>query len=292
MSQGNSLSFGVEVVSASKKLSSPTGQNLANATTRTLAPSMGALAYDSGVNKLYYGSIDAWNIAGATGTTGLGATGMTGLGATGHTGMGATGNTGQPGLVSVGPFSTGTNPNAASISSQVLTLYSADPTNPGAVNTTGQTFSGTKTFNDGIIVQPSVTVGVGNIFNEYCGKTYSMQAWTGAFSVSQNLAVLRFDKTAMIAPGYTVSTLGGPGGIGTFSQILPVEFRPGTAGRGGQCPVIDNGTVKTGYFLVSTAGVITVGAGVDGSSPPTLVGFTAGGGNTGILDCVMTYSLF
>jgi hypothetical protein len=106
------------------------------------------------------------------------------------------------------------------------------------------------------------------------------------------LAVLRFDKTAMIAPGYTVSTLGGPGGIGTFSQILPVEFRPGTAGRGGQCPVIDNGTVKTGYFLVSTAGVITVGAGVDGSSPPTLVGFTAGGGNTGILDCVMTYSLF
>jgi hypothetical protein len=94
MSQGNSSSFGKEVLSASQKLSSPTGQNLTNATTRTLSPSMGAIAYGSDTNLLYYGSVDTWNVAGMTGSTGLGATGMTGLGATGMTGRGATGMTG------------------------------------------------------------------------------------------------------------------------------------------------------------------------------------------------------
>ena len=109
MSQGNSSSFGKEVISASQRLSSPTGQNLQDDVLRTLAPSMGAIAYGSDTNYLYYGSIDQWNIAGmtgiqgSTGQTGLGATGI--QGSTGQTGLGATGiqgNIGQTGLGATG----------------------------------------------------------------------------------------------------------------------------------------------------------------------------------------------
>jgi hypothetical protein len=102
MSQGNSSSIGKEVISASQRLSSPTGQNLTDATTRTLSPSMGAIAYGSDSNLLYYGSVDTWNVAGMTGSTGLGATGSTGRNATGSTGLGATGNTGMTGLGATG----------------------------------------------------------------------------------------------------------------------------------------------------------------------------------------------
>jgi hypothetical protein len=103
MSQGNSSSFGKEVISASQRLSGPIGQNLTNDTSRTLAPSMGAIAYGSDDNLLYYGSVDAWNVAGMTGAGGAtGNTGQTGLGATGNTGMtgiGATGRTGMTGQI-------------------------------------------------------------------------------------------------------------------------------------------------------------------------------------------------
>jgi hypothetical protein len=114
MSQGNISSFGGEVISASKRLSSPTGQNLENATARTLAPSMGAVAYDSGVNKLYYGSIDTWYVVGATGTAGLASsTGATGFASTGNTGLGATGlgNTGATGLGNTGATGLGNTGN-------------------------------------------------------------------------------------------------------------------------------------------------------------------------------------
>ena len=98
MSQGNSSSFGKEVISASQRLSGPIGQNLTNDTSRTLAPSMGAIAYGSDDNLLYYGSVDAWNVAGLTGSTG-----QQGL-------VGSTGATGQAGTAS-GTGSTGSFPS-------------------------------------------------------------------------------------------------------------------------------------------------------------------------------------
>lgn len=113
MSQGNSSSFAKETISASRQLSVPIGQNLTNATTRSLVPSMGAISYGSDANLLYFGSTDTWNtVSGIAGSTGIGgSTGNTGLGATGRTGMtgigttgttGQTGQTGQPGVNATG----------------------------------------------------------------------------------------------------------------------------------------------------------------------------------------------
>lgn len=122
MSQGSSNGgFNKEVLSASKLLGSPIGQNLTNVNTRTLAPSMGAVAYGSDTNLLYYGSVDAWNVAGMTGMPGTssatGATGAAGLngstGSVGATGTSATTTNGffdiaQTGISTlVVPFATG-----------------------------------------------------------------------------------------------------------------------------------------------------------------------------------------
>jgi hypothetical protein len=65
----NEIAFGAEVLSASKKLSIPVGQNLASASLRTLVPSPGAIAYDSGENLLYYGSVDTWIASNDVSTT-------------------------------------------------------------------------------------------------------------------------------------------------------------------------------------------------------------------------------
>jgi hypothetical protein len=281
MSQGNSSSFGKEVISASQKLGCPIGQNLQDSTLRTLAPSMGAIAYGSDDNLLYYGSIDMWNVAGMTGNTGQ-------QGSTGQ--RGSTGSTGQPGLTSVGPFSQTSTANAATISSQTLTLYSANATNPGCVNTTGQSFSGVKTFNDGIIVQPSVSVGINNVLTLYCQGGLAPATWSGGFSVVvANLATILLDRVVTFMPGDSLAS-SGSNAIATLSPALQPEFWPSTVGRGGGICVMDNGVYKTGYFFVSTSGVVTVGIGRDSSG--NLLPFTGGAGQTGIVDCAVMYTTF
>lgn len=119
MSQGNSSSSALNSLGVSHKLTIPVGQNLENDNSRTLTPSVGAIAYDSTTNTMYYGGFGTnWvNLGttgaagyaantGSTGTTGgignTGMTGMTGLGTTGSTGsMGSTGNTGGIGTTGV-----------------------------------------------------------------------------------------------------------------------------------------------------------------------------------------------
>lgn len=113
MSQSNSSHVGFNTLGVTNKLSIPIGQNLSDTNMRTLAPSVGSIAYDSTTNRIYYGgSTDGWtpssnNIGstGYTGSPGLSATGSTGLGSTGMTGspgLGATGSTGNPGLGNTG----------------------------------------------------------------------------------------------------------------------------------------------------------------------------------------------
>ena len=76
------------------------GASIVTSNTAPLAPSTGALWFDTDTGDLlvYYGSWAAIGGAqGATGATGIGATGATGIGATGATGIGATGATGPAG---------------------------------------------------------------------------------------------------------------------------------------------------------------------------------------------------
>ena len=113
-------------ISATGRLTIPMGSNLSDSITRTLTPSMGALAYDAPANLVYYGDVDTWNLFGGggigstgmtgrngvtglsvTGSTGLGSTGSTGLGLTGSTGLGSTGSTGLGSTGSTGLGSTG-----------------------------------------------------------------------------------------------------------------------------------------------------------------------------------------
>ena len=66
-------------VIANNRLVAPIGSNLTNEATRTLMPSLGAIAYDSGANQLYYGDTTDWVLAqGQTGPTGASITGPTG----------------------------------------------------------------------------------------------------------------------------------------------------------------------------------------------------------------------
>lgn len=234
---------------------------------------------------------------GATGRTGMtgmtGTTGMTGIGATGRTGMtglGATGNTGQPGITSVGPVSATSDPNAATITSQVLTLYSADSTNAGLMNVTGQSFSGIKTFLQGIILQTPVSAGVDNVLTKFCRGGNNPSTWSGGFSVvSPNVAVTLVDFVATFMPGNSIAG-SGSNAIATLSPALQTELRPATANRGGIIPVMDNGVYKIGYFKVSMLGIVTVGIGLDSSQ--NLIPFTGGASITGVLDCAATYTIF
>lgn len=90
MSQSSSSSFFNNTIVATERLTLPTGKNLTNATSRTLVPTKGSMAYDSNLDLLYYGDTNQWLQVG-TGTQG----------STGPTGMGSIGSTGPTGISSV-----------------------------------------------------------------------------------------------------------------------------------------------------------------------------------------------
>ena len=279
MSQGSSSGFSKDSISATRLLGTPVGQNLTDANTRTLAPSVGAVAYDSGANLLYFGSSNAWNIAGVSGSTG-----STGRGATGNTGLGATGNTGQPGITSVGPFSATSNANGATIASQVLTLYSADQTNPGGVNVTGQSFSGVKNFLSGASFHPVNTVGVNKILQYFDSKIYT-GTYSGALTGAASLTFQRVGGVVTILSGTTASQASA-GGIITFSLAVDPEFVTNGSGRNGSVMYIDNDVFGFGVISVSSGGIVTIGSSVNTGG--ILQGFS---NNTlQLIDSVATYS--
>lgn len=157
-----------------------------------------------------------------------------------------------------------------------------------------ETHANTAFFPAGVIVESVSSPNVTNIFNSYAAATYTSAkgnqgSWSGGFTASQDTAFERIGLTGRIYTGYTTAS-SGTNAVATFSVTLPVEMRPGTAGRGGPCQIYDSGTYKTGYFQVSTSGVLTVGA--SENSAGVLQPFTGGAGATGILDQVLSYSLF
>lgn len=60
----------------------------------------------------------------------------------------------------VGAFNNTSTANGLDISTNTITLHAADGTNPGAVSTTTQTFSGNKTFSGTVAVSPSSTTAL------------------------------------------------------------------------------------------------------------------------------------
>ena len=268
-----SQSINANTLSASQRLVSPSGQNLTDATTRTLAPSMGAIAYGSDTNILYYGSVDAWNVAGSTGSTG------------------------SPGLTTIGPFNIGSTANGATIASQTLTLYSADTTNPGGVNTASQSYAGVKTFTDGLAVTPVVSAGVSNLFSAYSIVAFANTvSYSGAITIpsgTQDGVIEHFRGHNVMHLDRAVST--SAGGLITVlfnGAVMPSEFRPGTSGRKATITVVTAGVVQQGYANITNAGVMTIGIGQDSSG--NLLPFPVDGtvNGNGIMDNTFVYTSF
>lgn len=282
MSQGNSSTFSKEIISATGRLSSPVGQNLTNVNTRTLTPSMGALAYGSDSNVLYFGSVDTWNVvAGPAGATGF--TGPTG--SAGPTGFGITGSTGQPGITSVGPFSLTSTANGATITSQVLTLYSADTVNPGGVNVTGQSFSGVKNFLSGASFHAALTPSVSKVLQYFDSKTYTGTFGGALAGLAGNFVFQRVGSEGFILSGTTVAQ-NSAGGIITYSTAVDQEFRTSGSGRNGMIFYILNSVFGIGVINVDNAGNITIGSSVNGAG--VLQGFTVGQ-SLQLIDSAATY---
>ena len=198
-------------------------------------------------------------------------------------------NTGD---VTLAAFGASPNANGASLSGQQLTLQPASNTFPGGITTGAQELAGIKTFDNGIVVQTPVSAGVTNLLNKFAMINYASppNAWNGPFTLAQNFAAETVGNVGVILPGDVYSATSA-GGIMTYSQALPTEFRPGTVNRGGPLPIMVNGVSQMGYFQVSTSGVVTVGIGL-ASDGTTLVAFPAGVGTSGISDCAATYSLY
>lgn len=266
------MSLNRDTIVANSKLVSPIGINLTNESTRTIAPSPGAIAYDSGTNLLYYGDTVDWLVV-----------------------TGVTGPTGAP--ITVGPYSASGNANGASITGNVLTLNPATNTTPGGINTSAQEWTGIKTFDLGIVVTPVVTAGLNNVINNFAVKSYTggeAVNFTGAITVTQNCAFMWFEGVVSAAIGNATNG-SSPGGLITMipngHASFAAEFTPGTApGRYGTIRVVQNGVVSLGAFLMSNAGIMTVGTGV--SSTGVLTPFTANAGVTGILDYTALYNTY
>lgn len=184
---GSSSHTAYSSLGASDKLSIPVGQNLSNSSTRTKIPSPGALAYDSGINRMYFGDSSSWNIL-DIGTGGdvfgpgssvsgnvVGFTGTDGK----HiydTGFVISGNSSgtNTGDVTLTAFGNAPNANGASLTGQQLQLQPANTSNPGGVNVSAQSFAGVKTFTNGVSF-----ASFPSILNVYSQDTVAV-AWSGA----------------------------------------------------------------------------------------------------------------
>ena len=292
-----------DVSSNQQGLKAPIGSGLAGATP-SLTPNDGSIALNLTNNKLYYAGNNTWNAINAGDVVGpASATDNAVARFDGTTGKliqnsqviisdagavtGVSTLNGEAPLVTLAAFGSTPNANGASISNQVITLQPASATQPGGVSTSAQTFNGVKTFDDGIIITPTVTSGLVNTSTQHYFHNVGAVTFTGAAALSSSLMVQRSDSFAWLAFS-TSNSVAGAGGILTMSPVLATEFRPGTGpGRHGYVNVINNGTPGIGSFMVATDGTVTIGKSLGAGS--ALVAFDAG--VTQILDCTGGYTL-
>jgi hypothetical protein len=118
-------------VDAGDRMVVPIGINLANPATRTKNPLPGALAYDSGLDILYYGNNSTWIPSGATSI---------------HNVLAPIAATDDNGII----FNDGLD---------TVRLEFADATHNGIVSHAAQTYGGTKSFADGVLTNTLDTIG-------------------------------------------------------------------------------------------------------------------------------------
>jgi hypothetical protein len=204
---------------------------------------------------------------------------------------GKTGPTGRDGLTSVSPFSFLSDPFAATIATNSLTLYSADILNPGAVNVTGQAFAGIKTFIDGIRLDNLNPMSSGFYNNptffearqsilgdlpilDYSGGAALQQGSWGLQKVGRYVMAGFADSGAVVlsAPGVNITSPAGS---------VPAPFVPIAVPRTCPCIVLNNGIKVGGFVTVNINGSLLWATTAAGA------GFT---GVAGILDCNILYN--
>ena len=148
-----------------------------------------------------------------------------------------------------------------------LTLYSADITNPGAMNVTGQAFAGVKDFSSaGIVVQSPVTANTINVFRNYAERNQGSISFTGSTSValSCDLTMNRLGGFINIACSTSNSVTMTANGTLSYTGIVP-EFTPAIT-RTGYWWAFYNGVMTQICLQVSAGGVLTIGLSVNGTS--------------------------
>lgn len=223
----------------------PYGVNLTNLSTRTLAPSQGALAYDIGTNLLYLGTnSNAWQLISS----------------------GATSNS-----LALGTIGSTPNANGASLLNTTgmttLTLQPANNAFGGVMSTGTQGFAGVKTFGDGITLGAYSTT-----FDTYTRNTVAMN-WTGA--AGSNAANVFYERIGnqifvTLPKVYAAKAVAGAGASIDISGTIPPQFIPATDTYGSLdvyssvSPfAASNQEFSLGVFKINaTTGLINIGSSI------------------------------
>lgn len=243
--------------------------NAATATKLAAPKNINGVAFD--------GSADITIAAAASTLSGTvqvvnGGTGLTTAGLTGQvltTVAGGTLSWTTPTSISVGTISTTSNVNGASITAGVLNLAPADDTNGGVVTTGTQTFAGSKTFSDNILVN-SIRIGA--------PASGSANTMIGAYSLlygspgSNNTAV----GTMSLA---SLTNTGNEGNDNT--AVGTNAIRQGGAANGSRNTAVGSAALSngSGTYNNTAVGYNTLAAGISGASN-TAVGTFALQNNT------------
>lgn len=222
---------------------------------------------------------------GFTGPTGFGFTGPTGFtGQTGPTGpnginglTGSVGPTGPGALITLAPIGSAPNANGATLNGTVLNLQPASTGFGGVVSTSAQTFSGIKTFENGIIINsndnatdtysntPLYFQGVGSAE----GSLTPLALSAGDAVVNATWSIQKTGRMVFIAIGDTAPiTVVGNTFVSAPAGSVPIGYRSSLI-RNGLCRLSDNGVFAIGYLRTLPNGAIEIY-----SDPGYSVGFT------------------
>lgn len=180
------------------------------------------------------------------------------------------------GVTALANIGSSPNANGATLVSNTLTLQPASAAYGGVVTVADQVFTGIKTYNLGVIVTPTVTLGLSNTFNNFAYAPATSYTFTGigfdiilniSFQRNQNFVNIGFNNSNYHGAGSTIAIL-------TSTTACPVEFRPTTGTRTSILPVLDADLFRIGAFSVDTSGIIRMGVGMTLDS--ALINFTGG----------------
>lgn len=183
-----------------------------------------------GGNKTFTGTITAANISGT--------------------------NTGD---ITIGGVVNPVNSNGLLLSGQVLSIQSANATFPGIVTTGAQTFAGTKTFANDVIIQTGgLTLPNSNTLSLYLDSGPLVATFSGPWLVPQNTTfnLIRINNKVIFsmeqlnsAPALNAAEMDAPPGT------IPVQFLPTTNIQTIPLIVVDNGNKIAAIQIFTDGGM-------------------------------------